>query len=171
MSLSGLLEVWAFLRWFPLFVLRRIFTSKRLPDLILIDAVAKENAFEVNLGEHPYYRASLKFINLAPKPVILDRAKIKVCLPGVSIDYLQILTNEIGPSEVKTISIEGEISEGKANTIARLLPHERDSAGNLIINAEFKCSLHDFKKEYHQLDRVHVCYSNQDTRLKKNAPS
>lgn len=166
LNLSGLLEVWGFIQWFPKFILRRIFTKKRMPDLVLIDAVAKEGAFEVNLAEHPRYRINLQFINLAPCRVVLDRAKIAVGLPGVSTDHLHIMTVELLPSEVKSILIEGEISEGKANTITSLLPHERDKSGSLSISAEFQCDLHDFKKENHFLEGLHVTYVNEHLRLK-----
>lgn len=166
MSLSGLLEIWGFIQWFPKFILRRIFTKKRMPDLVLIDAVAREGAFEVNLAEHPRYSIYLQLVNLAPCPVILDRAKMAVSLPGMSTDHLHIMTVELAPSEVRSILIQGEISEGKANTVARLLPHERDKSGSLSIDAEFRSELHDFKKEHFFVDRLHVTYVNEQWHLK-----
>jgi len=64
--------------------------------------------------------------------------------------------------------VEGEVSEGKADQIARL--REKNSS-SIEIHCEFNCPLHNFTKQTGRLEGLHVRYINAAFREKDGEPA
>lgn len=157
MEYLSIVEIWKYLRWFPPFILKRVFSKERLSDLVLIDVQPRHESVRVDLGEASSYTIWLQVINMTPFEVELDRAEFDFMCVGTKVTKQYIKKEVFKPGQVNSLHIEGDIPSAKANQIARLLDQNRSS---ISLHCEFNCRLHNFSKVRRNLDGVNVHFIN-----------
>jgi hypothetical protein len=155
-------EIWRWLRFLPGFILKRIFSKKRLADLALFDVQPRRTSVSVNLGEHPTFAICFQLINMSPFELELDRAEFSFNCAGVLINIKHIKSSSYKSGEGAQVFIHGDIPEGKSNSIAKLHEHNESS---INVHCEFKCKVHSFVKTDHLLDGVNVKFLNTKNRV------
>ncbi|MFC7514083.1 hypothetical protein ACFQUU_03595 [Herbaspirillum sp. GCM10030257] len=154
-------SIWKLLRWLPGFVLRRIFTKERLGDLVVVDVRPRYEYATVNLGEVSSFQIWLQLSNLSPFAIELDRAELRFWCGGVVSKACILKKKKLTSGEVCGIYIDGSISDGQANHIAR---HVHNHGSAIEVDIEFNCSLHNFSKSTGHLAGVIPRFINQHTR-------
>ncbi|MBD0785805.1 hypothetical protein HUO09_05590 [Vibrio sp. Y2-5] len=161
METLSIVEIWKYLRWLPKLILRKVFSKQRLADLIYIDVQARHTSVEVNLGKIAEHRIYFRIINMSPFDVELDRAEIEFNCAGTSLKVKHIKTQSFKAGEIGSLYITDEISSAKANQIAKF---HKSNGSRIAFHGEFKCALHDFPKELHNLEGINVRYINAHMR-------
>ena len=152
MELLSIAEIWKYLKWFPGFLLRRIFTKERLADLILVDIRPRHSSVSVNLGDISSFDIYFQVINMSPFEVELAGAEIEFYCAGTNLKAQHILRTIYGSGQVGLLHMQGEIESAKAIKIAQ---HYDKNQSSIMMHCDFNCSLHNFSKTRLHLDGVH----------------
>lgn len=163
MELLSITEIWKYFKWLPKFILRRLFTKKRLADLVIIDVMPRHQSVRVNLGEVALFDLRFQVINMTPFQIELDRAEIEFNCAGTRLKSQYIKKVEYQPGAIASLYIEGDIEPGKANQIAKQLNNNRSS---ISLHCEFNCPLHNFQKVQYNLEGVTPEFINANFRTK-----
>jgi len=144
-------QLWAFLSWLPKFILKIKFTPEILGGLIYVDLQPRHDSATLNLGESANFEIWLQFINLSPFKVELDRAEFQIwCGPILKGAILK--RQKIAPGEIISLKVQGPITNGQANEIARAI--ENKNPISIEGDVDFNCALHPFPKRIGQLSGV-----------------
>ncbi len=157
MEVLSITEIWRWLRWLPKFVLRKMFTPKRLADLVLFDVRARHNSVSVNLCEHPTCDIWFQIVNMTPYEIELESAEFNFMCEGVEIKIQHIKREVYKSGAISCLHVREDIPEGKANSIAQFMKENRSS---IEVHCDFNCSLQKFSKTAQHLEGVHVKYIN-----------
>ena len=164
MELLSITEIWKYFRWLPGFILRRLFTKRRLADLIIIDVQPRHQSVKVNLGDVASYDIYFQVINMSPFFIELDRAEIEFICAGTRLQSQYIKKVKFAPGGIATLYIPGDIDSAKADQIAR---HYKINDSYINLHVECNCKLHNFQKTQHNLDGVNVVYVNDSWRVEQ----
>ena len=157
MEFLSVTEIWKYLKWLPGFILRRLFTKKRLADLVIIDIRPRHQSVTVNLGDVASFNIYFQVINMTPFEIELDRAEIEFNCAGIRLKSQHIKKTTYRPGEIATLYVEGDIDSAKANEIAR---HHDKNKSSINLHCEFNCQLHNFQKPQHNLEGVNTEFIN-----------
>ncbi|WP_444922372.1 hypothetical protein ACJJID_08700 [Microbulbifer sp. CnH-101-G] len=161
MDTLSITEIWRWLKWLPKYVLRKIFTPKRLSDLVLFDVRARHDSVSVNLCEHPTCDIWFQIVNMTPYEIELEAAEFIFICAGVEIKIQHVKREVYKSGAVASLHVREDLPEGKANSIAKYL---RDNNSSIDVHCDFSCSLHRFSKATHRLEGVSVKCSNESMR-------
>jgi len=164
MEYLSITEIWKYLTWLPGFIMKRLFSKKRLADLVIIDVRPRHESVSVNLSNVSSYSIYLQIINMTPFQIELDRAEIDFNCAGISLVSQHIKKVTYHPGEIAMLYIKGDIESAKADQIARMHDKNRSS---INLHFEFNCKLHNFVKPQHNLDGVNPEFMNAEIRRKK----
>lgn len=165
MEILSIIEIWRYLKWLPKFILRKLFSQKRMGDLIIVDVQARHQAVRVNLGSTASFSIRFQIINMSPFDVELDRAEIDFsCLStALSKQYIKKVIFKSG--EVSSLYVAGDIDMSKANQMANIYKDKDNSYHSSVsVHCEFNCQLHSFTKICNNLDGVNVHFTNTQRR-------
>lgn len=161
MELLSIIEIWSYIKRFPKWLKKRLFTKERLSDLVLIDVQPRNEPVKANLGKPSSFGIYFQVINMSPFDVELDRAEIDFICSGISLNSQYIKKKVFKAGEVGTLYIAGEIESDRADQIA----HHYDNNHSLIsFHGEFNCELHNFTKIRQNLSGVFVHFTNAKSR-------
>ena len=161
MEILSITEIWRWVRWVPKFILRRVFTQKRLADLVLLDVRARHDSVSVNLCEHPTCDIWFQLVNMTPYEIELKSAEFCLMCAGVEIKIQHIKRATFKSGAVANLHVKVDIPEGKANSIAKYV---KDNRSSIDVHCDFSCSLHNFCKVAYNLEGVRVKYINESMR-------
>ena len=157
MEISSLVEIWRYLTWLPKWFLRRIFSEKRLADLVRVDVRPRHDYATADLGPVPKFGLWFQVINMSPFEVELDRAEIRFTCAGTGLDACYIKKTTFKSGEIAEFYVGGDIPEGKTNQIAE---HHDKNASYISMDMDFNCNLHSFSKRSHTLEGVRTRFLN-----------
>ena len=166
MDYLSIVEIWKYLKWLPNWILRRIFNKKRLADLVLVDVQARHESVRANLGNVSSYSIWFQLINMTPFEIELDRAEIEFMCAGTKLSTHHIKKITFKAGQVGSFFVEGEISQPKAEQIAR---HYQQNRSSVTLHIEFNCFLHNFSKTCNNLEGVNVYFINAAWRQERLA--
>ena len=159
MELTSLLEIWKWFRWIPTFILKHIFTKKRLSELVYMDVRPRGDSVKVCLGETSSFDIYLQIINMTPFEIEIDRAEFDLNFSGVTIKNKHLKKSVIKAGQIFDLYISDGIEGSKANVIDRMSTSGNESA--IDIYCVFNCKLGQFDKEYFHLGNVNVKYNGK----------
>jgi len=157
MEILSVIEIWKYLKWIPGFILRKIFSKKRLSDLVLIDVRPRNQAVTVNLGDIASCAIYFQVINMSPFDVELDRAEMDFLCAGTQVSKQYIKKTIFKSGEVGLLFITSEIATPKAKQISH---HYKDNRSSIHLHCEFNCNLHNFTKVCNNLEGIDVHFIN-----------
>lgn len=166
MDISSLLEIWSYLTWLPKWFLRRIFSEKRLADLVRVDVRPRNDYATANLGPVAKFELWFQVINMSPFEVELDRAEIRFTCAGTSLDSSYIKRTKFKAGEIAEFHVEGDIPEGKANQIAQ---NHDQNASWISMDMDFNCDLHSFSKRSLTLEGVRTRFINHNIEVEQKS--
>ena len=155
-------SIWKLLTWLPKYILRRIFTREKLRDLILFDVRPRHEYATINLGEVASFGLWLQLTNISPFEVELDRSSYDFQCAGIKLRSSILERISIASGETKILHVEGSISDGEANHIARSIDNHNSSLEGIM---EFNCKLHPFSKNNWHLNGILPRFVNESQRL------
>ena len=164
MEYLSITEIWKYLTWLPRFVMKRLFSKKRLADLVIIDVRPRHESVRVYLSDVSSYNIYFQIINMTPFQIELDRAEVDFSCVGTKLVSQYIKKETYRPGEIATLYIQGDIESAKADQIALL--HDKNPS-YMHLHLEFNCKLHDFTKSQIHLDGVKPDFVNAEIRRKK----
>ncbi len=167
MEITSIIEIWKWFKWLPNYLLRRIFSKKRLSELIYIDIKPRGDSVRVNLNETSSYEVWLQFINMSPFDVELDRAEFDFNFGGTGVKNKHLRKSVIKSGQIFDLRISDGIEGNKAKVISRMSNSGNESSVNLY--CVFNCKLHQFEKDNLHLGCVNVRYNDSIKLESKNA--
>lgn len=158
MESIGISQVWRLLRWLPKFILRRIFTKKRLAELVYLDVRPRHNSVSINVIESGEYHIYFQVINLTPFKIELDRADVNFNCGGVKFNKQFIKITPYNSGQIGEFYVNGKVSGSEADLIALNYPDSLHSF--ILLDCYFNCDLHNFQINYVRLEGINAQYSN-----------
>lgn len=156
MELTSIVQIWKLLKWLPKIVLRRIFTKRRLADLVYIDVKPRGESVRVNINETPSYDIWFQIINLTPFEIELDRAELDLNFSGIGIKNKHVKKCIINSGEIYIFHISDYIDSGRCDVLNRMAKTSNESSIGMY--CFFNCSLHSFEKDNIHLGSVNIKY-------------
>ena len=154
-------SVWKVLNWLPPIILKRIFTKKRMGDLVLVDVRPRYDYATVNLGKVASFDLWLQMINLSPFNIELDRAELKFWCGGIIQKSSILKKYSLNSGQTLELYFSENISDDQATQIAQNLDNHQAA---IELEIEFNCKLHNFSKSTGHLEGVRPRFINQDYR-------
>ena len=85
MEYLSIIEIWKYFTWLPKFLMKRLFTKKRLADLVIIDIRPRHESVRVYLSNVSSYNIYFQIINMTPFQIELDRAQVDFSCVGTKL--------------------------------------------------------------------------------------
>lgn len=143
--------LWKLVAWLPGFILRLVFTSKRLLTLIQIDLRPRHDPVTLNFGEIPYAQVFLQVTNRSPFTVELDRLRIELFYGSGSANLFYLDRTQLKSGTTTDIYIQGELSDGYATSGSRIKDEARCE---IEIRAEFNSRIASFSVRTGRLEGI-----------------
>lgn len=109
MEITSIMEVWKIFRWLPDFILKRVFSKRRLSELIYIDVKPRGESVRVDVGQPPIFEVWLQLINMTPFEVELDRAELEMNFSGIRVKYKHLKKTSMQSGEILDLFMSDSI--------------------------------------------------------------
>ncbi|WP_394203785.1 hypothetical protein [Marinagarivorans algicola] len=156
MEITSIIQIWKWFKWLPKFILKRIFSKKRLAELIYVDIKPRGEAVRVSINETSSFNIYLQFINMSPFEVELERAELELNFSGVGVKSTYLKKCKIKAGEIYDLYITDYIDSGRNEVLNRMAQTCNESS--VALYCGFNSILHVFEKENVYLSAVNVKY-------------
>ncbi len=155
MEISSFIEVWKWFTWLPKVLLKKVFTKKRLSELLYIDIRPRHESFRVSLSDVSTYDVYFQIINMTPFEVEMDTAEFDFNIAGIGLKHQYIKKYRLKAGQIGDLLITGKIDYHLATLISGL---KENNASSVTIYCSFNCSLHEFEKDNLHLSGINPRY-------------